>query len=137
MKKYGLSAIFHHSCLNVKTEQEENTAYLIVEIFFLRARVFGMQYNFLLFFFLPFFFPYFFFFARIKIANEKYKYRASIHFFREIWKNYFGTFSNLIAIDANFEIGILKEITRVANCTTLHLFFHLTFCLKPYSIVSF
>lgn len=61
MKKYGLSAIFHHSCLNVKTEQEENTAYLIVEIFFLRARVFGMQYNFLLFFFPSLFlFPVFF-----------------------------------------------------------------------------
>lgn len=71
MKKYGLSAIFHHSCLNVKTEQEENTAYLIVEIFFLRARVFGMQYNFLLFFFLPFFFPYFFFLRAYKNRERK------------------------------------------------------------------
>lgn len=71
MKKYGLSAIFHHSCLNVKTEQEENTAYLIVEIFFLRARVFGMQYNFLLFFFLPFFFPYFFFLRAYKNRETK------------------------------------------------------------------
>ena len=57
MEKYGLSTIFHHSCLNVKTKQKENTVYLIVEILLYslctRARLHAIR--------VSLFFPYFFF----------------------------------------------------------------------------
>lgn len=52
MKKYGLSTIFHHSCLNVKTKQEENMVYLMAQILLhsLYARAFCIQYEYLFFY---------------------------------------------------------------------------------------